>query len=94
MSDKNFKAIRKQIRNVVKEFLPDVLSTEYTASIHKRLSEELTQRMDVIANGARETLKNIDERQKDFQNYVVKEISKHSALPTLNVQDTPEVKTE
>lgn len=81
MSDKNAKALRKSVRNVVQQILPEILTSEMVDAIKKKLSEELTLRMDVIAKDAQNTLKNIDERQKDFQNFLVKEVAKSSPLP-------------
>lgn len=72
MSDKNFKALRKSLRNVVQEILPTLLTSELMEAVYKRLSTDMGARMDVIAKGAQETLKNIDDRQKDFQSMLLR----------------------
>jgi hypothetical protein len=90
MSDRNFKEIRKQLRTVVKEQLKEVLNEEFALAMRKTLAEQLGKRMDEISESARKTLESIDTRNKDFQSYVVKEISKSTPLPTLE----PEVKTQ
>lgn len=72
MSDKNFKTIRKQLRNVVQEIAPGIITQELVSTIQKSLSEDVQKRMDTIAAEAKETLRLIDERQKDLQNYLAR----------------------
>lgn len=73
MSDKNIKALRKSVRNIVQELLPEILSAELADAIKSKLSQELGLRMDVIAKDAQKTLSAIDERQKDFQNFLLRQ---------------------
>lgn len=73
MSDKNAKALRKTIRNVVQELLPEILNAEMVDAIKSKISQELGLRMDVIAKDAQKTLAGIDERQKDFQNFLLRQ---------------------
>lgn len=73
MSDKNAKALRKSLRNVVQEILPEILNSEMVDAIKSKLSQELGLRMDVIAKDAQKTLSAIDERQKDFQNFLLRQ---------------------
>lgn len=84
MSDKNAKALRKSLRNVVQDILPSILTEELTAAIYKKLSAEMGQRMDIIANNARETLSTIDERQKDIQSFVTRSLENSVPKPSDN----------
>lgn len=78
MSESNVKLIRKQIKNVVQGLLPSLLTSELMEAVYKRLSADMGARMDVIAKGAQETLKNIDDRQKDFQSMLLRSAAANS----------------
>lgn len=66
------KQIRGQIRQIVKDLLPEVLATEVGNALHKSLTAQLQKRMDEITNHMKRTLDTIDERSKDIQSYVVR----------------------
>jgi hypothetical protein len=84
MSDKTAKALRKSVRNVVQELLPEILNSEMVDAIKSKLSQELGLRMDVIAKDAQKTLSAIDERQKDFQNFLLRQaVAAQSPAPEL-----------
>lgn len=61
MNQATTKDMRKQLRNVVKELLPEILTAEFRAEILMKLYKELKARLDEI-----------DQRQKDIQSYVVR----------------------
>lgn len=61
MNNKELKVLRGQIRQIVKELLPDVLTSEVLLAIEQRLSAQV-----------KEKLEQIDERQKDLQAYMVR----------------------
>lgn len=85
------KLLRKQLRNVVQELLPTLITNELIESLRKEVADKLALRMDVIATNARETLNKIAEDQKTFQEYVVRQNEIHSAhelAPTSQVLDT------
>jgi hypothetical protein len=65
------KDVRKQIRNVCQELLTDELTKVILEAVMKRMNE----RMDLIANNARQTLQDIDNRSKDVQSYVLRNSS-------------------
>lgn len=73
MSDKNFKAIRKQLRNVVRELLPEVLTEELKTSVAKDLSDELRVRLTSLETDVRNTMRDMTERQKDTLGYLVRQ---------------------
>lgn len=87
------KEIRKQLRNVVKEFLPDVFTEALSAKIRENLSERLGTRMDEIAKDCKDVLKVIDDRNKEFQGYVVRQLT--STVPVLDLpqQELPATET-
>jgi hypothetical protein len=64
MSDKNSKELRKQIRNVCQELVPQILGSELVKAIELRLREEINARLNLI-----------DSRQKDIQAYTVRQTS-------------------
>lgn len=72
MSDKNFKAFRKQLRNIVQEILPLALNEELTAEMYTRISAEVNARMDRIEAHTKKTLEDMDQRAKDVQAYVIR----------------------
>lgn len=87
------KTLRKQLRNVVQELLPTLITNELIAELRKEVGEKLALRMDVIAQNARETLNKISDDQKAFQEYVVRQNEIHSAADVVPTQ-VAEVPTE
>jgi len=63
------KQMRSQIRQVVKDILPEVLNAELMAALEKRM----LSKVDGIAANVKETLHKIDERSKDVQSYMVRQ---------------------
>lgn len=61
MNSKEIKQLRGQIRQIVKELLPDILKDTLIAELHNNLASQL-----------RESLIKIDERQKDLQAYMIR----------------------
>lgn len=66
------KDIRKQVRNVTKEVLSDVLTQELMASIRKELTAQMDQRLNAIAKHIQSTLDQLDQRSKDMQAYMIR----------------------
>ena len=90
----NLKALRKQLRTVVKELVPEVLKTELTLAISKQLSEDLGKRMDFIAKNAKETLDKMSGSQKDFQNLIMRQLAPPAAeVPPVQLTETPPTET-
>lgn len=71
----NIKLIRGQLRQLVKELLPDVLAEQVIESIKKELYAELRERLGTI-----------DARQADIQSYVVR----NNGVPTFKVAKSEE----
>lgn len=72
MSDKQYKMIRKQLRNVCQDLMPQVLVNEAVVAIEKTVTAHINTRLDVITQHVKTTLDKIDERSKDIQSYVVR----------------------
>lgn len=70
------KDIRKQIRNVAIELLPQITGAE----AFQQLQVEMHKRLDAVTEEVRATLLSMQERQKDVQNYLMREISAGQAV--------------
>lgn len=66
----NAKELRGQLRQVSKELLPQLITHELFEALRKEMKEELEKlRKDVIT-----TLKAMDDRSKDTQSFVMREV--------------------
>lgn len=74
MSDKNTKDLRKQLRAVVREILPEILTAELVTASHREYTAKLEERLDAISKHLTDTLTAIDQRSKDMQSYVVRNL--------------------
>lgn len=72
MSDRNIKALRGQIRQIVKEMLPEILAQELVASANKESMTKVETRLNDITKYIKTTLDGIDSRSKEVQAYVVR----------------------
>lgn len=68
----NAKELRKSLRNVVQELLPDLMKSEMAESIRKELANQVQARLDIIVKEIKATLEQIDQRSKDVQGYLVR----------------------
>ena len=66
------KLLRKQLRNVVQEAFPQLLSQELATEIQKVLLNHLDKRLDAIDQHVKSQLEAIDQRAKDLQAYLVR----------------------
>lgn len=69
----NAKDIRKQIKNVIQSELPELLNKELSTAAYKQLSAEIQTKLSMIELEVRNTLKQIDERSKDIQDYIIRQ---------------------
>jgi hypothetical protein len=81
MSERNFKTIRKQLRNVVQELIPTLLQNELVAAVDKRLTELVKSRLDKVAEYVETQMKEVQDRQKDIQTYVVQNVKTPDSTP-------------
>lgn len=71
MSDKNFKDIRKQLRNIAKELMPEILRQEMVLNAMKEVQAHITR----ISNHINSRLDAVDEKQKEFHSYIVRQLA-------------------
>lgn len=88
------KEIRKQLRNVVKENIDDVLKTELVSSLQSDLKKQLTERLNSIdthiSSTVKDTMDKLDERSKEVQAYIVRN---YTPTPATQPTDTVEIPT-
>lgn len=87
------KALRGQVRQIVKELLPDVLKTELLEVIKKELVADFTTKLTRIENNVKETLQAVDQRSKDSLSYLVRQSTEPSLIPIPN-KETNEIKEQ
>lgn len=68
----NAKDLRKQVRNVVLEILPGVLTKEVVDAIVKSVNS----RLDKIEKDNKDSIAKINERHKDVMSFLVRQVSK------------------
>lgn len=71
MSEKNTKALRKEIKDAVKELLPTHLSIEH----HDLLMIAVNKRLDQLEKQVKETLKRLEEDHKNTMGYLVRNLT-------------------
>jgi hypothetical protein len=74
---KDIKLLRGQVRQVVKE----MMDSEFSDHLKRELSKQINDRLDAIVKNIQETLKGMDDRAKDIQDYIVR-ASLNPAAPT------------
>jgi hypothetical protein len=82
----NPKELRKQLRNVVQEQLPDLLKSELGNALHKDLSHIIQTRLNVVIKNIQETLEQIDQRSKDIQGYIVRQSLNPISTPATTLE--------
>lgn len=65
------KLLRNQMRNIVKELFPEIVSSELYAKIEKQNKEQL----EFLFNLVKGTLSRVEERQKDLQSLIMREVA-------------------
>lgn len=73
---KAHKDLRKQLRNVVQEILPELLKKELSDAILTELLKHMNTRMDIIAANAQKSLADMDKKTKDVLSYVIRQNTK------------------
>lgn len=68
------KQIRGQIRQIVKEMLPEILKAELQTAIYKQIAGELTAKLQITEGEIRRQLQAMDDRAKDVQSFIMREV--------------------
>lgn len=97
MNSKNVKDIRKQLRGVVQDTLPEVLKQEMFSSIAQEVETKLREvfgaRLESINDSIMHQLKNMDDRSKDLQQFMLNQVQADMARKSPKVdldQTTPD----
>lgn len=67
----NSKDLRKQLRTVIQEFLPELLTKEVVEAI----SKEMLVRVAKLEKETKDTMHQMNERHKDVMSYLVRQVS-------------------
>lgn len=70
------KLLRSQMRQIVKELFPEIVSSELYAKIEKQNKEQL----EFLFNLVKGTLSRVEERQKDLQSLIMREVANASKV--------------
>lgn len=81
MNSSDIKEVRKQLRTVAKELLPEVLTGALTEAVYTKLHNETVERLKMIEAQINQTLAQIDERQKTVQAFIMNQVTAAS-IPT------------
>lgn len=73
--NQDVKELRKQLRNIVRELLPELLSQEQSTAIKKELQVQIEDRLKKIDQHVQDSMKSIDSRSKDVQAYIMRQIN-------------------
>ncbi len=92
--ERNVKLIRKQLRNVVQELLPTLVTEEVKSEMHKKFEVEANQRLNNITETVKKTLDMIDQRSKDTQGYLVRQSSQAGPAQVGEISPLEAPKTE
>lgn len=71
MGQKHTKELRSQLRIIVKELLPEIITSEY----HAELMKLITSRLDLIDKNTKSMLEEMTNRQKDVLGLLVRQVS-------------------
>lgn len=79
-NQRNVKQVRGQVRQIIKELLPEILGSEVINTIEQKLTKQATARLELITKNVQDTMKQIDDRAKDVQAYLVRQTTTAAPL--------------
>ncbi len=71
----NAKDLRKQIRNVTQELLPEILTKELQTAVYAELKNHIEFKLRQIDDNIRASLAAMEARQKDVQGLLLREMT-------------------
>jgi len=77
MSEKNTKAVRKEVRELVKEMLPGAIHAEH----HEALMAVINKRLTALEAKVKETLDKLEEDHKNTMSYLVRNLTSGNTGP-------------
>lgn len=85
---KEAKLVRGQLRQLAKEMLPEALATALATDQYKSLQKEIHGKLAVIQAQVTDTLTRIDERSKEMQMFVMRQVANGTQVPTMEVKES------
>jgi archaellum biogenesis ATPase FlaH len=79
MSARDLKDLRKQLRNVTKEILPEVLQAELVNNIKENLDKYIKLELEQLKQDVISTMARIEERSKDVQTFILNHVQSEMA---------------
>jgi hypothetical protein len=78
MNDREIKEVRKQLRKIVEDLLPQILNDAFVKSIDKTVNANLDTRLAEITKHVAATLDKLDKRSQEINSYVVRNTVPHA----------------
>ena len=72
-NQRNVKQIRGQLRQIVKEIMPDLLAGKALSDLHENANKQIGAKLELVDKYVKTTMEGIDERAKDIQAYLVRQ---------------------
>lgn len=82
MNSKEVKQVRGQIRQIIKELMPEILKGETLVAANKDLTKLINARLDALTAHVQESLKVMDERSKEISSYMVRNTVPQAPAPS------------
>jgi len=67
----NAKVLRGQMRQIVKELLPELIDSEFQKEQYKKLADEIMARLAIIEKHVASTLAEVNKRSKETTSYMM-----------------------
>lgn len=94
MNDSNTKMLRGQLRQIAKEILPEVMTTELKSETYKSLAATIDMRLKALETSVRETLERVDGRSKEVMAYLIRMAAKEAPVSLTPATETKVEKLE
>lgn len=78
------KELRKAVRNVTQELLPELLKSEVFSGLYERLQKEMISKLQAMQEEINTTLQRMDSRSKDIQQFIMNQVQQELARNTSN----------
>lgn len=84
----NVKLLRKQVRNVALETLPNVLKDESVKEINKSLNQLIGSKLDVLSDNVTKEVEKIDKQTQTFRGMIFRDASLQISRELANINLT------
>ena len=71
------KVMRKQLRNITQDVLPELLRSEVFKGLYSQLEAEMKKELNRIHAEITDSILRIDERSRDIQQYLLNEATRN-----------------